>query len=123
MQGELSAAIAAVSQRLAELGWNPSDLARHAEVDQGTVSDFLKGKRLPRIATRSKLEHALGWPAGGIEAAATGKPMRVQNVPDVNAAKIALFVSYAADTPPEKMRVLTEMMNEVLADLDGKPRS
>lgn len=72
------AARRAVKAALAAKGWNPADLSREAEVDPGTVLDFLNGSRVAQIKNRGKIERALGWPGGSLEAIAHGGP-----VPDV----------------------------------------
>lgn len=49
---------------MADLAWNQADLARRADVDEGTVGDLLSGARRPRRDTLAKIEQALGWPSG-----------------------------------------------------------
>lgn len=56
----------AVLARMAELRMNTSELARAAQLDLGTVSDFLSGKRWPKVGTRGAMEIALAWPPGTI---------------------------------------------------------
>lgn len=46
---------------MAELGMTQAQLAAAAEVDEGTLSDFLNHKRRPRRVTLGKLAAALGW--------------------------------------------------------------
>jgi hypothetical protein len=41
--------------------------AKQAKIDPGTLGDFLDGIRWPHAKTRTKVEQALGWPAGRIE--------------------------------------------------------
>lgn len=57
----------AVRDSLAESQRDPAWLARAAEVDYGTVSDFLAGNRWPRFSTLAKIEAALGWAPGTID--------------------------------------------------------
>lgn len=72
MNRDLKAAAAAVEAAAGARGWNIRDLASAADVDPATVTDFLAGKRWPRISTRGALERALGWPGGSIATVAGG---------------------------------------------------
>lgn len=72
MERNKLAAAAAVEAAAGMKGWNASDLAEVAKVDPGTASDFLSGKRWPRITTRASIEKALEWPAGSIKTIAEG---------------------------------------------------
>lgn len=54
----------AVLGAMAANGWNPARLADEADIDYGTVGDFLNGKRWPKVATQGKIERALGWTPG-----------------------------------------------------------
>lgn len=67
MSPDPSAAARAVRDQLARLQRDPAWLARVAEVDQGTVGDFLAGNRSPRLSTMAKIEGALGWEPGTID--------------------------------------------------------
>lgn len=58
---------------MAELRLSIAELARRADVDQGTVGDFLNGKRWPRSDTRGAIETALEWQAGAIGSLAEGQ--------------------------------------------------
>lgn len=62
----------AVHAVLAQREINPTDFSRDARIDIATVSDFLEGARWPKITTQGRMEKALGWPAGSIQAIATG---------------------------------------------------
>lgn len=117
MRGDLSRAATAVRVRLAELGWNATNLARQSDVDPGTIGEFLAAKRLPRIATRSRIEAALGWPPGSIEAAALGKEIHVEAL-DPGNAEAALFASYDAHTPLEKVRLLQDLARKFLDEMN-----
>lgn len=72
MDRNLKAAAAAVEAAAGARGWNVRDLASAADVDPATVTDFLAGRRWPRISTRGALERALGWPGGSIATVAGG---------------------------------------------------
>ena len=106
----------AVRQALAAAGWNPADLARAAEVDEGTVLDFINGQRTPQIRTRGKLEAALGWPAGTLDDIAAGgeAPVPQEQPP----ARPGLSV-VGATVEPEVNE--DEVDNEVLAAIRRDP--
>jgi transcriptional regulator with XRE-family HTH domain len=72
MDRDIRAAGAAVAAAAGELGWSQTQLAQRAEVDSGTLGDFLAGRRWPRNTTQAKVERALGWPSGTIAQIATG---------------------------------------------------
>lgn len=72
MDRDLKAAAAAVEAAAGARGWNVRDLAAAADVDPATVTDFLAGRRWPRISTRGAIERALGWPGGSIATVAGG---------------------------------------------------
>jgi len=67
MEEHRDAAREAVRTELARRKWEPAQLAREAELDSGTVSDFLNGKRWPRTGNLAKIDEALGWPAGTLD--------------------------------------------------------
>lgn len=62
----------AVSAELAARQRNPLWLTREAKIDAGTLADFLGGTRWPKTATQGKVERALGWAPGTINAIANG---------------------------------------------------
>ena len=51
-----------IEQELARRGWKPSDLAREAGLDQGTLSNVLSGARGPGVAFCSRVAEALQLP-------------------------------------------------------------
>src|SRR5688500_18512912 len=53
-------------RRAVEAKGGRKDFADSAGIDSGTLTDFLEGIRWPHPKTRSKIETALGWPAGRI---------------------------------------------------------
>jgi transcriptional regulator with XRE-family HTH domain len=66
---------------MGELGMTAKTLANAAEVDPGTVSDLLAGKRWPQAKSRAKIERALEWPAGTLADIAAGGPLPPQRRP------------------------------------------
>lgn len=52
-------------------GW----LCERADLDPGTVGDFLAGTRWPKSRTQGRIEKALGWPAGTIHQIGGGTPV------------------------------------------------
>lgn len=67
-----NAARRAVTAWLSHLGESQAWLHRKAQVDPGTLNEFLNGNRWPSVATRGKIEKALGWSAGTITDIADG---------------------------------------------------
>lgn len=61
----------AVIAEMALREWNPTDLARAAGIDPGTAGDFLNGTRWLQIRNQGKVEVALGWEPGQLNALAT----------------------------------------------------
>lgn len=53
-------------RRAVDAGWARRAFAEKAKIDPGTLSDFLEGKRWAQATNRTKIEKALGWPAGKI---------------------------------------------------------
>lgn len=62
----------AVAAEMARRGWNKADLAAAAEVDYGTISDFLAYERRAQGRTQAALERALGWSPGTYRRLALG---------------------------------------------------
>lgn len=62
----------AVLAETAHRQWTNTELARRAEADIATISDFLSGERWPKSPTQGRIESALDWPAGTISAIAAG---------------------------------------------------
>ncbi len=63
----------AVQAELAAAGWNPADLAKRADLDPGTVDDFVSGDRWIKIRTQGRIEQALGWAPGTMAAIVEGE--------------------------------------------------
>ena len=100
-----AAAAQAANDVLHEHGWNVRDLAQAADLDPGTVGDFLSGVRWPRTGTRGRLEQALGLTPGTLQRIAEGKPLREQAQPE---QPVGLGLDAEADglTPEEIEPVL-----------------
>lgn len=63
------------SRAVDELGLTPTEVARRGDIpDPDTVRDFMDGARWPQATTRAKLEKAIGWEAGSINALTRGEP-------------------------------------------------
>lgn len=71
-------ASAAVQAEMAEREWNNAHLRTataepgRPPVDAGTIGDFLSGKRWPKTGTQGRIEKALGWKPGTLNAIARG---------------------------------------------------
>jgi transcriptional regulator with XRE-family HTH domain len=57
---------AAVQQTMGTRGFSNASLAREAGIDQGTVGEFLNGRRWPRADKLAAIEKALGLEVGAI---------------------------------------------------------
>lgn len=61
-----------VAHRRFELGMSASALAKLAEVDAKTLRSLERGERWPQDVSRAKIEAALGWVAGALDALRDG---------------------------------------------------
>lgn len=73
-EGARAAVRIAVTAEMSHRGWNIADLKDAAQVDPGTIADFLEGNRWPQIKTLGKIERAVGWSAGTIAGMLAGAP-------------------------------------------------
>lgn len=64
-----------VRKAILRTGLSPLAFATAAKVDPGTLYDYLGGKRKPSSKSRAKIEEALGWPVGSINAMYLGDPV------------------------------------------------
>ncbi len=85
-------------------GWNLRDLAAAADLDYGTVGDFLAGTRWPRRSTRGRIEQALDLQPGLLDRLATGQVTVVEGAKGsgktVSGAMQAAEASTDADPRP-----------------------
>ncbi|WP_394262223.1 multiprotein-bridging factor 1 family protein, partial [Trueperella sp.] len=61
-----------VVERRTALGMNQRDLARAADVTATTVRSLEQDRRWPQDVNRAKIEQALGWAPGSLEAIRDG---------------------------------------------------
>lgn len=61
-----------VVTRRAELGLSRAELARRADVDPKTLQTLEQDRRWPQDVNRAKIEQALGWAPGSLEAIRDG---------------------------------------------------
>lgn len=61
-----------VVTRRAELGLSRAELARRADVDPKTLQTLEQNRRWPQDVNRAKIEQALGWAPGSLEAIRDG---------------------------------------------------
>lgn len=107
MERDQRAAAAAVEAAAGEKGWGIGELATQADVDPGTVGDFLGARRWPQLKTRGALERALGWPAGSISRIAEGgQPPIVQPAPPPEPEPFDLAAEANRLTPRQQAAVL-----------------
>jgi len=65
---------AAISARLAELNISRRSLAAQGVISAGVLAAIEHGQSRPRASTMAKLEDALGWPRGHMNALLDGEP-------------------------------------------------
>ncbi len=64
----------AVAAWLAERERNNSWLVAATGADPATIGDFLSGSRWPKLGNQGKIEKAIGWDAGTLNAVSRGGP-------------------------------------------------
>lgn len=75
---------AAMNRRRVELGLEWDDLAKHGEVSDSFLRGFRKGRKGARDLTKAKLEDALKWRRGSIDAIlAGGQPEPADEIPTI----------------------------------------
>jgi len=97
---------AAVEYRRAaeELGMTAVDIARAGGIpDADTVRDFMEGARWPRTPTRNRLEKAVGWPTGSIDAIMRGE--RVETT-DTGEDRVVAAIEASQLTRANKHRLI-----------------
>jgi transcriptional regulator with XRE-family HTH domain len=72
MERDIAAAARAVQDWMGLKAMNQADLARAAQIDNGTLGDFLAGRRWPQTRTRARIESALELTPGFINQVASG---------------------------------------------------
>lgn len=65
----------AVAAWLAARRLNPAWLVDETGADPGTINDFLRGARWPKLSTQGKIEAALGWEPGTVRKIGNGGPV------------------------------------------------
>jgi transcriptional regulator with XRE-family HTH domain len=89
-----------VLDRRTDLGWAQADLAREAGVDVATISSLERAGHWPAPATRAKLEIALGWQRGSLQAALGGRrPLLASEVSEDPPRYLDPAEQHIADTP------------------------
>jgi hypothetical protein len=68
-------AAAREAKRAVDARWTRTGFAQEAQLDPGTLSDFLEGRRWPQGPTRAKIEKRLGWPPGALDDLAAGQSL------------------------------------------------
>jgi len=99
----------AVTAELAARHKNPMWLTRAAQIDPSTLADFMGGHRWPKTSTQGKIEDALGWEAGTINAIANGgeAPERTKATDDDDLDDLLDELRHAS---PEKRRLLRDLL-------------
>lgn len=99
-------------------GWNVRDLARAADLDPGTVGDFLAGLRWPRMGTRGRIESALDLPAGELQRIRNGEPtvtgQNPQPAPEIDPRPVGLGLdAEAADLRDEQVEAIRALIRSM----------
>lgn len=100
----------AVSAELAARQRNPLWLTREAGIDAGTLADFLGGSRWPKTSTQGKVERALGWPPGSINAIAHGAPAPEPSADKHEDGDLDDLIAELREASPERRRLLRELL-------------
>jgi hypothetical protein len=100
-------AVAAVRSRMAELDAQPTRFARDSGVSENTLRDFLAGKTWPIMRTMGRIERALGWPAGRIEAIARGGAIPGANGAEPESENQAADIAETDGPEPQVMTAIT----------------
>jgi hypothetical protein len=101
----------AVSAELAARQRNPLWLTQAAGIDAGTLADFLGGSRWPKTSTQGKIERAIGWQPGTINAIAHGAPapepagMAAGGDQDLDE-----LIAELRNAPPERRKLLRDLL-------------
>lgn len=100
----------AVSAELAARQRNPLWLTREAGIDAGTLADFLGGTRWPKTATQGKIEKALGWEPGTINAMAHGAaaPERTRDAEETS--ELEGLIAELRGASPERRKLLRDLL-------------
>lgn len=112
-----------VAQQLSRQRRDKTWLVVEADLDPGTVTDFLAGTRWPREATRSAIEDALRLERGRIEAVAKGWHAAAEGEGDPVEAAIEASPDL---TRAQKLRlraVYAEMLEGVSGDEQTKTQA
>ncbi|GAA2070986.1 helix-turn-helix domain-containing protein [Williamsia deligens] len=83
---------AKVGLRRRALGLDVAELARTAGVDAKTIRSMEGGDRWPRDSTVAKIERALGWEPGSVEAVANGGEPVVRGSDDLDVGQSGVVV-------------------------------
>lgn len=80
-----------VSARRRQIGADVAELARQAQVDVKTIRSLEAGERMPRDSTKAKIERALNWSPGSIDAIlAGGDPVVADEGPPMTTEEAAI---------------------------------
>jgi transcriptional regulator with XRE-family HTH domain len=111
-------AVRVATELMHERGWNVRDLAREADLDPGTVGDFLAGTRWPRMGTRGRIEKALGIDPGELDRTRRGEPTvtrrNSQPGPEVDPRPVGLGLDdEASDLLPEQVEAIRALIRSM----------
>jgi transcriptional regulator with XRE-family HTH domain len=99
-------------RKAVEANWTRLAFAKLAQIDPGTLTDFLENRRWPQGPTLAKIEQALGWEVGRIRDMA--------DTPDIPAPARPVGLGLddaAAGLAPEQV----ERIRALILDIKGDP--
>ena len=105
----------AVAAELAARQRNPSWLTREAGIDPGTLADFLAGHRWPKTATQGRIERALGWEPGTVNAIANGAPAPESPQDPDDGEDLDELLQELRNASPEQRRALRDLLRSMRA--------
>ena len=117
MGGDIGARGRVVRAAMARLHMNQRDLCRVAGVNPSTVSDFLNGHRLPRLATLAKLETALKLEPGSL---VNGEPVDVFPVSEPVGVLPSGLSAYTTRELLAELASRVELLDELAARAAGR---
>jgi lambda repressor-like predicted transcriptional regulator len=108
----------AINKRLSELAWSLEEFSRQSEVSSSTLRRMVKGTKDEASMPRERrIERALGWKPGSIEAIRAGEEPELLDQPKEHTATTVGAPSGGLPTDSEGLkRLIREAVAEALAD-------
>jgi len=123
-----------VAARRGEMGYTQREFAETAGVALNTYALCERGRSFPHVSTQRKLERALQWPAGTLDALRRGEPVPQDTepsrpaVPDTGATVQTLSIARAVAVLASQCRQIllgpqpydAQRVQRLLGELDGQ---